>query len=84
MSRRQVRSTIRWESVIIALFGTVLGLVIGLFFGWASCEALHDQGFTKFSAAPAQLIVHRRVHRGRERRLAASPARAPRGASSTC
>ena len=30
-----LRSTIRWESVIIALRGTVLGLLIGVFFGWA-------------------------------------------------
>ena len=30
-----LRSTIRWESVIIALQRTVLGLLIGVFFGWA-------------------------------------------------
>src|SRR5207302_252339 len=44
MTRAQLRSTVRWESVIIALFGTVLGLVIGLFFGWALVKALDDQG----------------------------------------
>ena len=32
MTRRQVRSSVRWESVIIALFGTALGLVIGVAF----------------------------------------------------
>lgn len=35
MTRSQLRSVIRWEAVIIALQGTLLGLVIGLFFGWA-------------------------------------------------
>ena len=35
MTRLQLRSTIRWESVIIALQGTILGLLIGIFFGWA-------------------------------------------------
>ena len=35
MTRRQLRATIRWESVIIALQGTLLGLLIGVFFGWA-------------------------------------------------
>jgi putative ABC transport system permease protein len=35
MTRSQLRSSIRWESVIIAVQGTVLGLAIGLFFGWA-------------------------------------------------
>jgi putative ABC transport system permease protein len=57
MTRRQVRSAIRWESVIIAVLGSVLGLVIGLFFGWVFVEALRDQGFTNFAAAPGQLLV---------------------------
>ena len=34
---------VRWESVIIALFGTCLGLVIGLFFSWAMVKAVPDQ-----------------------------------------
>jgi putative ABC transport system permease protein len=57
MSRRQLRSSIRWESVIISLLGTFLGLVIGLFFGWAVVEALKDQGFTKFAPPVGQLIL---------------------------
>jgi putative ABC transport system permease protein len=56
-SRRQVRSMVRWEAAIIALFGTGLGLLMALFFAWAVVRALHDQGFTKFSAAPLQLFV---------------------------
>jgi len=55
-SRRQVRSMVRWEAAIIALFGTFLGIVMALFFAWAVVRALHDQGFTKFSAAPGQLV----------------------------
>ena len=57
MTRRQTRTSIRWESVIIALIGTVLGLGIGLFFGWAMSFALKDQGFTRFSVPITQLIV---------------------------
>jgi putative ABC transport system permease protein len=49
MTRSQLRSTIRWESVIIALQGTVLGLVIGVFFGWALVKAMNSQGITAFS-----------------------------------
>ena len=60
MSRRQLRSSIRWESVIISLLGTILGLVIGLFFGWAVVEALKDQGFTKFAAPGGQARGRRR------------------------
>lgn len=40
MARMQVRRTIRLESVIIALIGTIAGLVIGLFFAWALVRAL--------------------------------------------
>ena len=57
MSRRQLRSSVRWESVIIALLGTFLGLVIGVAFAWAMVHALADQGIDKFSLAPVQLIV---------------------------
>ena len=57
MSRRQVRSSIRWESVIISLIGTLTGLVIGLLFGWALVQALRDDGITTFDVPWAQLVV---------------------------
>ncbi len=57
MSRRQVRSAIRLESVIISLIGTVVGLVIGLAFGWALVSALSDQGITAFAIPWSQLVV---------------------------
>jgi putative ABC transport system permease protein len=57
MSRSQVRTTVRWESVIIALFGTFLGLIIGVFFGWALVRALADQGLDRLALPPVRLIV---------------------------
>lgn len=57
MTRRQLRSSIRWESVIVALFGAVLGLVIGVFFGWAMVTALRDQGIDQLAFAPTSLVV---------------------------
>jgi putative ABC transport system permease protein len=57
MTRRQLRSSVRWESVIIALLGTILGLIIGVVFAWAMVKALHDQGIEKFALAPAQLAL---------------------------
>jgi putative ABC transport system permease protein len=57
MTRRQLRSSVRWEAVIIALLGTLLGLVIGVAFAWAMVRALRDQGIDKFTLAPVQLIV---------------------------
>jgi putative ABC transport system permease protein len=57
MARSQVRSAIRWESVIISLLGTINGLAIGLFFGWSVVKALEDQGFSQFAIAPGQLTI---------------------------
>ena len=48
---------VRWESVIIALFGTLLGIVDRLVLRMGVVRALHDQGFTTFSPAAGQLIV---------------------------
>jgi putative ABC transport system permease protein len=39
-----VRSVVRWESIIIAVFGTTLGLTIGAFFGWVVVRAMSEQG----------------------------------------
>jgi putative ABC transport system permease protein len=57
MSRAQVRSTVRWESVLIALLGTSLGTAIGLGFAWAVARALEDTGFTTFAVPVGQLAV---------------------------
>jgi putative ABC transport system permease protein len=57
MTRRQLRGTIRWESVIIALQGTFLGLVVGVFFGWALVRAQKSQGITVFSVPYLTLIL---------------------------
>ncbi|MGI8620595.1 MAG: FtsX-like permease family protein [Actinomycetota bacterium] len=54
MSRRQARSMIRWEAVI----GAVLGLVIGVFFGWALVTALKDEGVSRLSLPAGQLIAY--------------------------
>jgi putative ABC transport system permease protein len=57
MTRRQLRSTIRWEAVIIALQGAVLGLAIGIFFGWALVKALADEGLNTLSIPVTSLAV---------------------------
>ena len=56
-SRRQLRSMIRWEAVIIAVLGAVLGLAIGVFFGWTIVRALSSQGITEFALPAGQLLI---------------------------
>jgi putative ABC transport system permease protein len=57
MGRSQVRSTVRWESIIIALFGTTLGLAIGTFFGWAIVRAMADEGIDTLAVPVGNLVV---------------------------
>ncbi len=57
MGRAQVQSTIRWEAMITAVFGAVLGVAVGLFFGYAIIFALRDQGVSTFSVPVVSLIV---------------------------
>jgi putative ABC transport system permease protein len=57
MTRSQLRSMVRWESVIIAVQGTLLGLGIGIFLGWALVRALHDEGIEVFRLPTTSLAV---------------------------
>jgi putative ABC transport system permease protein len=51
-SRPQLRSMIRWESVIVAVFGTIGGLGLGVFLGWALVETA-SESTGEFIAAPS-------------------------------
>lgn len=56
-TRGQVRGMVRWESVIVALFGTVGGLGLGVFLGWALVRAAATGGISAFAAPLAQLGI---------------------------
>ncbi len=57
MKRRQVRRMIRSESVIINLFGAVLGLVIGTGLGVALAASLSQQGISDIVIPASSLAV---------------------------
>jgi putative ABC transport system permease protein len=57
MDRRQTRSAIRWEALLIALVGALSGLLIGVFFGWALSVTLRGEGLTAFSFPLIPLLV---------------------------
>ena len=46
MSRRQVRTMVRYEAVITALIGAIIGLVLGVVFAALIAQPLKSEGFT--------------------------------------
>ena len=57
MDRRQLRSTIRWEAVVISLLGTFVGLGLGLVLSWALITALGSQGLNTFAVPVGSLAA---------------------------
>jgi putative ABC transport system permease protein len=57
MSRSQVRSSVRWESAIIAFFGSALGLAIGTFVGWAFVQAMAKDGLDQLTVPVGSLAT---------------------------
>ena len=49
MTRSQVRTMVRWESVITSLFGAVTGVVLGILTGIVIVVSLNDSGFSAFT-----------------------------------
>jgi len=57
MTRPQVRSSVRWESVITATLGTVQGIVVGLLLGYAVVVALRSQGLSTYAVPWGVIFV---------------------------
>jgi putative ABC transport system permease protein len=55
MSRSQVRSSVRWESVLIAMLGTLLGGGIGLGFAAAIIKVSDGNGITQLAIPSGEL-----------------------------
>lgn len=58
-TRKQLRAMVRWESVLVAAFGTAGGLLLGGFLGWVLVKATEGAGDTAFAFAlpPLRLLV---------------------------
>jgi putative ABC transport system permease protein len=57
MDRRQVRTLVRWESVMIAVLGTGLGLLLAIGGSWAIVRALADEGVTEMVVPAVRVAV---------------------------
>ena len=56
MTRKEVRRMIRYESVITACFGALLGLLLGVFFAFVVVQALAEEGIG-FSLPLGQVVA---------------------------
>jgi putative ABC transport system permease protein len=57
MTRPQVRSAIRWESVMIALMGTFLGFILAVAGAWGIISAIEGDRPIPLAVPPVQLMV---------------------------
>ena len=58
LTRRQTRSMVRWEAVIVSVMGALFGVVIGIAFGWALQQALEPEGFSELGIPGGQLAIY--------------------------
>ena len=58
LTRRQTRSMVRWEAVIVSVMGALFGVVIGIAFGWALQQALEPEGFSELGIPGGQLVIY--------------------------
>ncbi len=56
LHRRQARSMVRWEAIVISVFGAVAGLGIGAAFGVFLMISLRSQGFTEIAVPVLPLV----------------------------
>ncbi len=57
MNRRQLRRTVRWEAVIVSVFGALVGIVLGTLIGIALANAVPDNIIDSVSFSPGITVV---------------------------
>jgi putative ABC transport system permease protein len=58
MTRTQVRSMVRWESVVISLIGALAGAALGVSIGLAASQALQFWGVNSLSVPIVQVTLY--------------------------
>ena len=57
MSRRQVRRAVRWEAVIVSVFGALIGVVLGTFLGVVLSRAVPDNVISELAFSPGIILI---------------------------
>ena len=58
MVRGQLRRTVYREAVLVSAFGALLGIGIGILFGWAMVTALAEEGIDVLVVPPVNMVVY--------------------------
>ena len=58
MTRRQLKSSVRWEAVIVSLFGAFLGVAMGIVLAYAGMSAIPDDFITDVAIPWFSLVVY--------------------------
>ncbi|MGB3734877.1 MAG: FtsX-like permease family protein [Ilumatobacter sp.] len=57
MSRKQVRRAVRWEAVIVSVFGALIGVVLGTFLGVVLSSAVPDNVISDLAFSPGIILL---------------------------
>lgn len=58
MTRRQTRGMIRLEAGVVSLFGALLGVLVGLLFGWLAVLAIPESIIDRLAIPAVTLVVY--------------------------
>jgi putative ABC transport system permease protein len=56
MTRRQTRRTVRWEAIIVSLFGAIVGIIVGSLLGVLLSMAVPDTVIDRITFSPVIII----------------------------
>ena len=57
MNKRQTRRSVRWEAVIVSIFGAIVGIVVGTFLGVVLSLAVPDDVISKLAFNPSIIVA---------------------------
>jgi putative ABC transport system permease protein len=57
MNRRQTRRSVRWEAVIVSVFGALIGVVLGTFLGVILSQAVPDNVISNIAFSPGIIVL---------------------------
>ncbi len=57
MNRRQTRRSVRWEAVIVSIFGAVVGIIVGTFLGIVLSLAVPDDFISTLAFDPGIIVT---------------------------